>query len=70
MATEYLVLYRTDYDAWAEAGKAAGTARQAIQSVAKEFEGGLVGDEWMAVPVRSWQPVKMQVETAFKFSSA
>lgn len=54
MATEYIVL-----ESWSEKGrKAASSPTAAIREVAGENEGSYV-----AVPVRSWHPLRLKVKT-------
>lgn len=68
--TEYVV-FRGKEDGWevflpsveAASGKAAVNVALKQRS-ANGYESGT----YVAVPARSWQPVKVQVETALKFS--
>lgn len=69
MATEYKVLFK-DGNNWVEWEKTveAASARAAIRKALNGVKDSL-GGELVAVPARSWQPVKVAVETALKFSS-
>ena len=71
--TEYVIFSNTDDGGprWQEvqrlkarSAKAAISAYLKPDSILDESQSGL----YAAVPARSWQPVKVQVETALKFS--
>ena len=66
--TEYLLLERTKDGFWSEVSGTtkASSAKAAIRK-ALSGENGSAG-EFVAIPARSWQPVKVAVETALKFS--
>jgi hypothetical protein len=67
--TKYLVLRlsKAATDAWVPLGVVeASSAKAAIRSYLDASKDG--SGEFVAVPDRSWQPVKVQVETALKFS--
>lgn len=65
--TEYKILFR-DEEKWSEGypNVKASSPRAAIRAAldGNDQEGG----EFVAVPARSWHPVKVAVETALKFS--
>jgi hypothetical protein len=70
MATEYVVFRLTDKQEWEFVGNhEAASSKSAIQAAlngpATEFERS---GTFVATPKRSWQPVKVRVETALKFS--
>lgn len=71
--TEYLILQRVpeskDEGAWEpQAKKDAASGRAAVRAFLATFPDEMSGGEYVAIPARSWQPVKVQVETALKFS--
>ena len=60
--TEYLVLARVN-DAWAEGGKfSAANSHAAIKAYLDGYKGP-TRDALVAVPARSWQPVKPKTTT-------
>jgi hypothetical protein len=68
--TEYLVLELHSEALWREVGEYESvSAKAAIKKMLSEAS---ISEEkvsqFVAVPARSWQPVKVQVETALKFS--
>lgn len=67
--TEYVVLMREESKGqfWYEIPPRpmANSAREAIKVALKDKD--KIG-EFVAVPARSWQPVKVQLETALKFT--
>lgn len=64
--TEYVVLQSDDAGRWSEIYRVRErSSRGAIRLAAGKIEE--VGS-FVAVPARSWQPVKVQIETALKFS--
>lgn len=70
MATDYKVFRLNDKEDWEFVGtQKAASSKAAIgvvlKSPATEFERS---GTFVAVPSRSWTPVKVQVETALKFS--
>lgn len=67
--TEYLLLERTKDGDWSEVSGTtkASSAKSAIRKALSGQNGGS-GGEFVAVPARSWQPVKVAVEQALKFS--
>jgi hypothetical protein len=62
--TEYVVLTKHE-DSWAQVGKdrvLAASARAAISETLKSRPASVEG-EFVAVPARSWRPLKVKIET-------
>ena len=69
--TEYIVLTKHGEDGWAQIGKdkvTAASARAAISEMLKTRPA--IEGEFVAIPLRSWHPLKVTVETQhrLKFS--
>lgn len=67
--TEYVVLVGDPTKSWAVAGTYAATTALDAMKKAVAANGGHpseVGIEWVAVPARSWKPMRRNVETVQK----
>lgn len=71
MATEYVILLQDEKGLWEDIGRtSAASARAAITQALNSPTGAPPkdGGTLLAVPARSWQPVKVAVESTLKFS--
>jgi hypothetical protein len=69
--TDYIVFQKNGSDQWSQIAKdpvSAVSAKAAISAMVKTRLVTEKAGEFVAVPARSWQPMKVAVETAFKFS--
>jgi hypothetical protein len=69
--TEYVILLQDEKGLWEDIGRTtAAGSRAAITQALKSPTGAPPknGGTFQAIPARSWQPVKVAVEQALKFS--
>ena len=69
--TEYVILLQDEKGHWEDIGRTRSASRKAAVAQAMKSPTGAPpanGGTFIAVPARSWQPVKVAVEQALKFS--